>query len=240
MNKTYILNVSGGHGHFLQWLLDKFCVSTPIIDTLPFNSIGASHLPYKQSGQFNFIDDRDTEDFLASNNNLNCVMITIDDDILYWERSCIYRAGDAGSDLFSEESIKKFLVKYGSDFPQYCESKNISIKDGYKFSFMDVSKSGARQRDTERKTCAGVVKNNVYFFPLKNFTTKEKLSKSLIDVSKHFNFEVDLTDFSDIYDAWYKQNTLLQTYNDVEHYLNGNTDIKLDLLQQAYVDAHKK
>ena len=43
MSITHILNISGGHGHFLQWVLDKFCTATPPVTTVPFNSLGASH-----------------------------------------------------------------------------------------------------------------------------------------------------------------------------------------------------
>ena len=55
--KIYILNVQGGHGHFLQYILDKFCTLTPDIDNSPFDNDGRSHLKYNQSGQFIFIED---------------------------------------------------------------------------------------------------------------------------------------------------------------------------------------
>ena len=241
VNPTYILNVSGGHGHFLQWILDKFCVSTPTIDTLPFNKIGQSHLPYKSSGAFEFVDDPQTQEFLKSNRDLNCIMITIDDEILYWERSCIYRAGgragDIASDLFDEQSISQFLNKNGSSFPKFCEDNRLTIKEGYKFAFMDPDNAGTRIHDNERKTYKGVEYNNVYFFPIKNFISKQNLRKALADTGAYFGFDLDLSDFSSVYDTWYNQNTLLQTYDNTQLYLNGNKDVKLDVLQQAYVDA---
>ena len=61
MNRIYICNIGGGHGHFLQWVLDKFCTETAPIDTIPFDSIGASHLDWWDSGKFRFVDDTEYE-----------------------------------------------------------------------------------------------------------------------------------------------------------------------------------
>ena len=240
MTKTYILNVSGGHGNFLLWILDKFCVSTPPINKLPYNEIGSSHVPYDKSGNFVFIDGHETKDFLNTNTGKNSIMITIEDEILYWERSCIYRAGDHGSDLFSEASIKQFLIENKSTFPHYCDSKNISIKEGYMYGFSNLNECGARVLDKERKSYPGIENNNVHFFPLKNFIDKNNFKQALVDVSEKFEFDLDLSDFGETYDVWRKQNTILQTYDAVKQYQNGNTAVKLDLLQQAYVDAQHK
>lgn len=237
MIPIYILNVSGGHGHFLQWLLDKFCVSTPDITTKPFNHLGASHLHYEKSGKFIFIDGTQTKDFLKSNTNKNAIMITIDDEILYWERSYMYRAGNKGTDLFDERSIEKFLQEQGSPFPDFCKQRNISIKEGYKFAFRDLDKCGARLHDNDRKKYPGIENNNVYFFPLRNFLSQKDLKKALIQVSERFKFGLDLSAFDVIYHNWYSQNTILLTNDAVEQYRKGNHSIKLDVLQQAYVDA---
>ena len=239
MKPTYILNVSGGHGHFLQWILDKFCVDTPPIEVLPYNHLGASHLHYNSSNQFIFIDDPETEDFLNSNIDKNAIMITIDDEILYWERSCMYRAGDAGTDLFDEKSIEKFLNDRGSTFPKVCRDNSMSIKDGYRYAFQDINNSGARIHDNKRKNILGIKNTNVYFLSLKNFINKESFKNSLLDISKQFGFAVDLSTFDKTYDIWYNQNTILQTHDAVEQHQNGNTSIKLDVLQQAYVDAQQ-
>ena len=54
-----------------------------------------------------------------------------------------------------------------------------------------------------------------------------------------FNFTLDFSGFNEIYKAWYTQNTILQTQDAVKKYQNGDASIKLDILQQAYVDANK-
>ena len=151
----------------------------------------------------------------------------------------MYRAGDATTDLFDEKSIENFLNSQGSTFPQHCKDNNISIKDGYTYAFQDVSKCGARERDNERKNYVGLQNNNVYYWPIKNFLNLQDFKKALLEVSKKFNFKLDLSGFDEMYNTWCNQNTILQTNSAVEQHLNGDTSIKLDILQQAYVDAHK-
>lgn len=237
MEKIYILNVSGGHGHFIQWLLDKICTSTPDINTVPYNELGASHNTYKQSGKFVFVDDPETKEFLNTNRDKDAIMITIDNEILYWERSCIYRAGDAGTNLFDEKSIGDFLIKNGSSFPEFCEKKNISISDGYRYAFQNLENCGARLKDNERKNYPGVKNNNVYFLPLSSFLDKEKLKISLVEIANFFKFEINLQDLDQIYSVWHSKNTILQTNDAVKQCNNNN--VKLDVLQQAYVDAQQ-
>ena len=239
MNRIYICNIGGGHGHFLQWVLDKFCTETDPIDTIPFDSIGASHLDWWDSGKFRFVDDTEYEKFLHRPNKKNIILIKIEDEILYWERSCMYRAGNATTNLFDEGSIAKFLTDRGSDFPEYCKEQNISIKTGYTYAFKDIKNSGARLRDNQRMTHSSLEYHNVYHWPIKNFLTLEDFTSALLEVAQKFNFTLDLSDFDEVYKAWCTQNTILQTQDAVKKYQNGDTSIKLDILQQAYVDANK-
>ena len=67
----------------------------------------------------------------------------------------------------------------------------------------------------------------------------ESFKNSLIDIGKFFGLEFDLTNLEKDYQQFYDKNTILQTHNLPIEYLNGNTNIKLDVLQQAYVDAQK-
>jgi hypothetical protein len=245
MNKTYVLNISGGHGHFLQWILDKFCSETLPIDTVPYNFVGASHKKYAQSGKFVFVDDTiepTDKTFLNNNKNKNVILIKIDDEVLYWERCCMYRYIDHTEnriDIFDEASISDFLTSRGSTFPQHCKDNNISIKDGYRYAFQDISNCGARQRDNERVNHPALKNHNVYYWPIKNFLNLQDFKKALLEVGEKFKFNLDLTGFDEIYNTWCNQNTILQTSDAVKQHLNGDTSVKLDVLQQAYVDAHK-
>jgi hypothetical protein len=239
MKETYILNVCGGHGHFLQWILDKLCLDTPPIESLPYNHLGASHKDYKKSGKFIFVDDPKVEGFLKTHNDKNAVLITIDDEVLYWERSYLYRSGDAGTNLFDENSIIEYHNNEDSSFPKFCQDNNLTIKQGYTHAFKDINNCGARMHDNERKNFEGITNNNIFMLPIKSFFSEEHLKYSLLEISKKFSLRLDLSNFSETYDTFYKANIILQTHNHVEQYLKGDNSIKLDVLQQAYVDAQQ-
>jgi hypothetical protein len=235
--KVYILNVSGGHGHFLTFVLDKFCKDTPDIKESPFNDLGNSHNFYKQSRTFNFIDSTEVNEFVKNSRNKNLILITINNELLYFERIWLSRAGDTNTDLYSEEAISHTLKKYGSTFPAYCKEKNISLKDGYKFGFKYLDKNGVIEYDNNRKNIMELKNNNVIFFPVSNFFNLHSFEAGLNDMSKKFLIELDLTNLKEVYDQFYEKNNILKSHNNVDLYLKGDKSIKLDIIQQAYVDS---
>lgn len=237
IDKIYILNASGAHGHFLTFALDKFCKDTPDIKNYPFNDLGNSHNNYKQSGKFCFIDDTKVYEFVKSSRNKNLILITIDNELLYFERIWLSRAGDSNTDLYSEESISHTLKKYGSRFPEYCKGKNISLKDGYKLGFKYLDKNGVIEHDNNRKTIIELKNNNLIFFPVSSFFNLNSFEQGLNDVSKKFLIELDLTNLKEVYDKFYEKNMILKSHNNVNLYLKGDKSIKLDIIQQAYVDS---
>ena len=119
------------------------------------------------------------------------------------------------------------------------KDNNISIKDGYRYAFQDIANCGARQKDNERMNYPALKNHDVYYWPIKNFLNLQDFKKALLEVGKKFEFNLDLSTFDEIYKAWYTQNTILQTQDAVKKYQNGDASIKLDILQQAYVDANK-
>jgi hypothetical protein len=237
LNKIYILNASGGHGHFLTFVLDKFCKDTPDIKDHPFNDLGSSHNFYNQSGMFNFIDSKKVEEFVKNSRNKKLILITINNELLYFERIWLSRAGDTNTDLYSEESISHTLKKYGSTFPDYCKEKNISLKEGYKFGFKYLDKNGVIEHDNNRKNMIELKNNNVIFFPISNFFNLQSFELGLNDISKKFSIELNITSLKEIYNQFYEKNRILQTHNNINLYLKGDKSIKLDIIQQAYVDS---
>jgi len=235
--RIIILNISGGHGHFLHYSLDKFFTDSPTINELPFNNLGNSHNNIKYSKQFVFNHGYDDQlDF----SNENVIYIDIDGELLYFERIAIHRAGDAGTDLFSESAIAKFLRKNGSTFPDYCENKNISLKEGYMYGFKNLDQQGSMVRNKKRLKKILSQGNNVFRYSIRNFFSLEAFKKSFEKVSKHFNLKFDLTGIDELYYEFYKRNTILQSQENVQKYINGDKTVRLDVLQQAYVDAQKK
>ena len=78
----------------------------------------------------------------------------------------------------------------------------------------------------------------MYFLSLSSFLNKEKLKTSLLEIANFFKFQITLQDLDEIYKVWYSKNTILQT-NDLVKQYNNNKTVKLDVLQQAYVDAQQ-
>lgn len=237
IDNTYILNFSGGHGNFLTFILDKLCKDTPDIKNNPFNHLGNSHNFYQQSGIFNFIDAPQVEEFVKKSHNTNLILITIDNELLYFERVWLSRAGDLNTDLYSEDSISYALKNNGSTFPDYCKENNMSLKDGYKFGFKFLDQNGVIKSDNNRKNIVELKNNNAIFFPISNFFSLQSFQLGLKNISEKFAIELDFTNLKEIYNQFYKKNKILQSHNSVNLYLKGDRSIKLDIIQQAYVDS---
>jgi hypothetical protein len=79
--------------------------------------------------------------------------------------------------------------------------------------------------------------NNVIFFPVSNFFNLHSFEAGLSDMSKKFLIELDLTNLKEVYDQFYEKNNILKSHNNVDLYLKGDKSIKLDIIQQAYVDS---
>ena len=225
----YICNQAGCHGHFLQYLLDRFSNHTPTITTLPFNNLGNSHKRWHKSNKFKFIDVVEVKTFLrTTTGKKNIIQITIDESILYFERAFMSRARDSNTNLYDIESIRHRLIDNGSNFPEVCEKNKISLQEGYKIAFSNLENCGARKRDLEFKKNPYLQKHNVVFFPVANFFTEDKLKTALQNLSKEFKFTLNFGGFSQIYKMFYDKNTLF------------NKNKPLDILQQAWVDAGNK
>jgi hypothetical protein len=237
IEKIYILNFSGGHGHFLTFVLDKLCKDTPDIKNNPFDNLGNSHNFYQQSGIFNFVDAPQVEEFVKKSHNKNLILITIDNELLYYERVWLSRAGNLETDLDSEDSISYALKKNGSTFPDYCKENSMSIKDGYKFGFKFLDQNGVIKSDNNRKKILELKNNNASFFPISNFLSLESFQFGLSNISEKFAIELDFVNLKEIYDQFYKKNKILQSHNNVNLHLKGDNTIKLDIIQQAYVDS---
>jgi hypothetical protein len=233
--KIIILNMGGTHGQFLRYTLDKFCTATPAIHEIPFNALGNSHAEIKYSGQFQFEEGvyDDQMDF----ENKNIIYMDIGQEALYYERANINRSGDADTDLYSETAIAQFLKTNGNDFPDYCKSKNITLKDGYMYGFKNMATQGSIIRNKKRIATLVSKNYNIFLYKIKNFFTVKDFKKSIIEIGKHFNIEFDLTGIDELYQEFYERNQILKTHYKVKDYLNGNKSIALDILQQAYVDA---
>ena len=110
----YILNSSGCHGHYLTYLIDRLSIDTPSITELPFNNLGNSHLDLEYSGYARFLDVFQYQDKNLKESNI--IKIIYPNDILYYERVAMSRAGDANGDLHNLHLDISFMEKYNKVF----------------------------------------------------------------------------------------------------------------------------
>ena len=95
--------------------LDRLSNITPKIDQLPFNNLGNSHNKVNYSGFVRFIDRTVHEDYKHLKDT-NIIKILYDNNILYYERAAMSRAGDANRDINNLHNDISFLKIYNKEF----------------------------------------------------------------------------------------------------------------------------
>lgn len=250
----YILNCAGCHGHYLQFLIDKFSKKTPIIKDLPFNWLGNSHNPLKYSGFVEYVDHHtliDPKNFVDT----NIIQMSYENQILYHERTAMARAGDAGRDLDSVHKDISFLQKYNPTFYNRIQKlysiqkDNVPkwlLRDAYKLGFLDWNNQGSVVKSKNEKQWVknNLEKNNtVHFLDVGAFFNLEALKTQLMKLDDIFNLDLDLDGLEEIHRIFTDKNKILQTQKNTEFVLksidsNSYVEIpNLDIIQEAYVYA---
>ena len=249
----YILNSSGCHGHYLTYLIDRLSIDTPSITELPFNNLGNSHLDLEYSGYARFLDVFQYQDKNLKESNI--IKIIYPNDILYYERVAMSRAGDANGDLHNLHLDISFMEKYNKVFYEkikklYNVSSNripkFILRDAYKLGFLDWANQGSvisSKKDIRWINNNLKDNNNLYFFEVNKFFSLESIRKELKIIDKLFSLNLNLEELEYVHTEFIKRNKILNTQQRTEQVLNAisnNRSIKipeLDILQQAYVYA---
>jgi len=252
--EIYVFNSSGCHGHYLRYLIDRCSSITPPIIDLPFNSLGNSHKPIKYSNYVTFVD---TYQHVENKNlkNKKIIKIIYSDDILYYERVAMNRAGDSGKDINTLHKDISFLKDYNNQF--YKKIKSLYsvdidsvpkwlLRDAYKLGFLDQARQGSvvAARDEIRWAQNNLSQNNhLEFVHVNVFFGFESLKNKLLELGSKFDLKLDLTPLPEIHDEFLKLNYILKTQNNpkitldaVEHKLDITVP-DLDIIQQAFVYA---
>ena len=250
----YIFNSAGCHGHYLTYLVDRLSNRTPKIGQLPFNNIGNSHNSVNYSGFVEFIDTKEYEK-LKSLKNTNIIKILYSNDILYYERVAMARAGDADRDINNIHSDISFLKSYNKEFYNKIYTlysiENDSVprwllRDAYKLGFLDWHNQGSvvtSRQDIKWVEDNLVEDNTVHYTQVGVFFAPEKLKRELQELDSAFGLELSFNDFESINEEFLSKNKILQTHGNTKLVLDAvkeNRDISvppLDIIQQAYVYA---
>ena len=252
--EVYVFNSPGCHGHYLTYLLDKFSKKTPEITSLPFNSLGNSHIDIKYSNFIKFVDSTDHSKY-SDLKNKKIIKIIYNKDILYYERVAMNRASDTNRDINNIHKDISFLQTYNNEFyNKIYKIYNITndtvpkwlLRDAYKLGFLDLKNQGsvvsANQsihwiENTLKKT------NNVHYLDVSAFFTTNSLAKELQTIDNLYNLTLDLQSLQEIHKEFIKRNKILHTSKNTEITLNAISNKKnieiptLDIIQQAFVYA---
>ena len=260
----YVFNSAGCHGHYLTYLIDRLSDRTPKIEQLPFNNIGNSHNNISYSGFVEFVYDldHDARDHdaldhkkLKSLKNANIIKILYSNDILYYERVAMARAGDTDRDIDNIHSDISFLKSYNKEFYNKIYTlysvENDSVpkwllRDAYKLGFLDWHKQGSvvnSRQDIKWIENNLVEDNTVRYTQVGIFLAHGKLKRELQELDSAFGLELSFKNFDSIHEEFLSKNKILQTHGNTKLVLDAvkeQRDISvppLDIIQQAYVYA---
>ena len=250
----HIFNSAGCHGHYLAYLIDRLSNSTPEIKELPFNRLGNSHNNINYSGFAKFIHSTEHEEN-KSLKDTNIIKILYSNDILYYERVAMARAGDADRDITNIHSDISFLKSYNNEFYDKIhilysiENDSVPLwllRDAYKLGFLEWEKQGSvitSKQDIRWMEDNLVEDNTVHYTQVGVFFTAEKLKRELQELDSKFDLDLNFENFDDIHKEFLKRNRILDTHRNTDTVLDAvkeNRDIPiplLDIIQQAYVYA---
>ena len=262
----HVFNSAGCHGHYLVYLIDRLSKKTPVIKQLPFNELGNSHNNIDYSGYAKFVDETQHEEnknltdtnivkILYSDNILHRDVGLHRDNILYYERVAMARAGDVNRDIHNLHKDISFLKTYNNELYNKIhdlysiDSDSVPkwlLRDAYKMGFLNWQEQGSvvKRRTSIRwieENLAG--KNKIHTTAVDIFFTTEKLKIELQELDEEFGLDLSFDDLEDIHEQFMCKNNFLKT--------NGHTDLvldavqrqedipvpTLDIIQQAYVYA---
>ncbi len=250
----YIFNSPGCHGHYLTYLIDRLSRKTPNINDLPFNKIGNSHNKINYSGFSKFIDALAHEENKTLQDT-NIIKILYSNDILYYERVAMARAGDANRNIYDLHKDISFMKNYNNEFYKKIHDlyslngdkvPKWLLRDAFKMGWLDQINHGCfitakQQLEWTEKMLSP--NNNVHYTQVDVFFSTESLKKELLLLDNKFDLDLDLKDLSSVHEQFMTRNLVLQTHKHTDIVLDAvkeeiNIAIPtLDVIQQAYVYA---
>lgn len=252
--RIYIFNSSGCHGHYLTYLIDRFTRRTPQIHDLPFNKIGNSHNEINYSGFSKFVDTPFHEKHKTLQNT-NIIQILYSNDILYYERVAMARAGDADRNMHDLHKDISFMKSWNKEF--YNKIHDLYsiredkvpkwlLRDAFKMGWLDETNHGCfvsanKQLEWTEQNLS--TNNNVHYTQVDVFFSVESLREELLALDSKFDLDLDLKDLNSVHEQFVDKNLVLKTHKHTDTVLNAVKENKnitipaLDIIQQAYVYA---
>lgn len=258
MHQVSIDFVAGSHGHFLEYVCNKFIARQDIAFS-PFTSLGSSH-----AGDLNqqYLDNRTFVAYHFSEFKLplhkKIVKISFtNDDLLPLSSISLLRAGDYNISN-NELEIDTFTKLNNSHYKGLIEGINASypnvnlsesnrncpryiLREYFKFGFMDPANHGLMLKLSEFKYSSD---NEVFDFSFKSFYNKDNFLNSITELAAWYGSSV--ADYDSLIDIW-EQFYSKQIYKDHKSICDKiieNVNLKnlepipgLTLFQESYINA---
>lgn len=250
MNRLVNIAFQGGtHGNFLRFVIDKMSKRTPAMQGTPFTDNNNSHIPLQYSGMVNRYHPKDSKPFFENTDEPHVLITVEQDDLLLLERSAPTRTGDFKVDVTQDQVAVTSTFDHHYDWnTKFKKYYNLNIlrgsipkflmRDFYKLSFLDPSKSGFIEVD---KILRGNKPNNTFEFPVSHFWDTGKFSDTLQKLSDHHNLKIE--EDKSIHQMFLANLPWIHTQHrsdDVINAIKKDKDISitdLDTVEQAYLSA---
>ena len=237
------------HGNFLRFVIDKMSKRTPDIQGIPFTDNNTSHLPLQYSDLIGRYHPTKSPPHFKHKDEPHILITVEPEDLQLLERSAPTRTGDFKVDITQENiNIPDIFAEYYPWADKFKKYYNLDIledsipkfimRDFYKLSFLDPSKSGFIEVD---KILRQNKPADTFEFPVSHFWNEEKFYKTLQNLSGHFDLEIQQDET--IHKEFIKRLPWLETQHRADDVIDAikqkrDMDITdLDTVEQAYLSA---
>ena len=250
--------VAGSHGHFLEYVCNRFIASIAV-DFVPFNDLGASHLKnpyYIENSVFTAAHyselKRPTEDHI--------IKITFDyDDLLLLSSGCFFRAGDSNININDLEHDTYNKLKDGwfedliSNINRAYQAQGIVIsretlncpryilREYFKFGFRNPETNGFMEKLSALKYHPD---KKIFEFKFSWFYDQEKFLDHISRLSDWYGTKInDLQGLIDLHDIFLSKQIFRSHKTDCDTILdkvvqkNPQPISDLTVLQESYINA---
>jgi len=246
---VHIAFQGGTHGNYLRFVIDKMSKRTPELQGTPFTDNNTSHIPLQYSKKVNRYHPKDNKPCFENTDEPHILITCEPEDLLLLERSAPTRTGDFKVDVTQDQVAvtsrfdehydwnRKFKKYYNLDI-LHSDIPKFLMRDFYKLSFLDPSKSGFIEVD---KILRNNKPHNTFEFPVSHFWDAEKFSDTLQKLSDYHN--LDIEEDKSIHQMFLDNLPWISTQHrsdDVIDAIKEGRDVSiadLDTVEQAYLSA---
>ena len=245
------------HGHYLQYIIDRFSKSTPEIKELPFEENGISHKEFNNSGFVHIYHPTELKNSFTNVQEPH-IFITVEEEDLFFLHRLAYTRPDGVTTPFTNfssnnsttETVSDFFIRHFEDkFKKYYnlelhKSRTVPkfiLRDFFKINYLDIEQDSWIKNNQELKE---KLPSNTYSIPLKDFWDIQRFVERLKKCSNYLNLQLDINEsLVNVHRLFLKKLHRYETKNRVLEIIesiknNKKMDIsRVDILEEAQLSA---